>query len=37
MFRYHIAGDFHIVQNFTVFADRSATMKIKIMKFSIFS
>ena len=33
---YHIAGNFHMVQNFVDSVDRSATMKIRTMKFSIF-
>ena len=34
--RYHIAGNFRIVQNFAVFADRLAVTKIRTTKFSIF-
>ena len=32
---YRIVGNFHMVQNFTVFADRSATVKIKTTKISM--
>ena len=31
--RYLIAGNFHMVQNFAVFVDRSAAAKIRTMKF----
>ena len=32
--RYRIAGNFRMVQNFAVFADRSAAAKIRTMNFS---
>ena len=32
---YHIEGNFHMVQNFTVFTDRSAAAKIRTMKISM--
>ena len=31
---YHIVGNFHMVQNFTVFTDRSAAAKIRSTNFS---
>ena len=31
---YRIVGNFHMVQNFTVFADRSAAVKIRTANFS---
>ena len=33
---YRIAGNFRMVQNFTVFMDRSAAAKIRTTKFLIF-
>ena len=33
---YHIAGNFCMVQNFAVFADRSAAAKLRITNFLIF-
>ena len=32
--RYHIAGNFHMVQNFAFFADRLAAAKIRTTNFS---
>ena len=31
---YHIAGNFRMVQNFAVFADRSAAVKLRTANFS---